>query len=114
MRRTIQSLTIALAVLACGALAFTQSASGEDATAEVTIRDDRFTDARLTVAAGTTVTWTHKGNNQHSVSALEGDWDSGLLMRGETFSYTFTEPGVYAYLCRQHLLQGMRGTITVE
>ncbi len=88
--------------------------AAEDPTAEVAIRDDRFTDARITVTVGTTVTWTHKGSNMHTVSALEGDWDSGLLSRGDRFSYTFSEPGIYSYLCRQHLLQGMRGAITVE
>ena len=86
----------------------------DDPTAEVTIRDDRFVAARLTVAVGTTVTWVHSGHNTHTVSALEDDWSSGLLTRGDHFSYTFTEPGTFPYLCQQHLLQGMRGVITVE
>ena len=91
-----------------------ESTGGEAPAIEVAVRDDRFTDARLTIAPGTTVTWTHKGNNLHTISATDGAWDSGTLQRGDTFSFTFTEPGVYSYLCRQHLLQGMRGTITVE
>ena len=98
----------------------TQSAFAEEqaesapAAVEIAIRDDRFVDARLTVPVGTTVTWAHKGNNTHTTSSLNGEWDSGTLLRGDTFSFTFDTPGVYQYLCRQHLLQGMRGTITVE
>jgi plastocyanin len=91
-----------------------EAAPAEAAAVEVAVRDDRFVGARITVPAGTTVTWVHKGNNAHTISALDDSFDSGTLQRDETFSYTFTEPGVYQYLCRQHLLQGMRGTITVE
>ncbi len=97
-----------------GVIAQAEDTESEAATVEVSVRDDRFADARLAVAPGTTVTWVHKGNNLHTISATDGEWDSGTLQRSETFSFTFTEPGVYPYLCRQHLLQGMRGTITVE
>ena len=81
---------------------------------EVLVRDDRFTESRLTIAVGTTVTWVHKGHNLHTISAVDGMWDSGTVQHGESFSFTFDRPGTYAYFCRQHLLQGMRGTITVE
>ena len=111
MRQVLGLLTL-LAVLV-GSAAITQPTSAEDAGAEVAVRDDRFSDARITVPVGTTVTWVHKGNNTHTVAALDDSFDSGLLSRGDTFSQTFTEPGTYQYLCRQHLLQGMRGTITV-
>jgi plastocyanin len=76
--------------------------------------DDRFTPSRQTVKVGTTVTWLAVGNNQHSTSSLNGLWDSGLIDKGTSYRFTFDKPGVYQYLCRQHLLQGMRGTITVE
>ena len=122
MRQMLGLLTL-LTVLV-GSAAIAQPARAEDAEAtdaeaaeagvEVAVRDDRFVDARITVPVGTTVTWVHKGNNAHTISGLEDGFDSGLLSRGDTFSQTFTEPGTYEYLCRQHLLQGMRGTITVE
>ena len=110
----------AAAGLLLGGLAVAGPAGAEDGAAapaagtEVAVRDDRFADARLTVPVGATVTWVHKGNNAHTVSALEGAFDSGTLARGDSFSFTFDAPGTYQYLCRQHLLQGMRGTITVE
>jgi len=113
LRRLLGSLMLLL-VLGSAGLALAQPTSAEDVSVEVAVRDDRFADARLSIAVGTTVTWTHKGNNLHTVSATDGAWDSGTLQRDETFSVTFSEPGTYTYLCRQHLLQGMRGTITVE
>lgn len=80
----------------------------------VMMLDDRYGPARLTVKTGATVTWIHSGNNLHTATALDGSWDSGSLERGQTFSFTFSAPGTYSYICRQHLLQGMRGTIIVE
>ena len=123
MRRTFGALLLVIVWTITGGTALAQvpeespiepEATVPPAVVEVIVLDDRFSQARLTVKAGTTVTWVHKGNNFHTTSATEGAWDSGTIQRGDTFSYTFTDPGTYAYLCRQHLLQGMRGTITVE
>jgi plastocyanin len=105
---------VAVAGLLIASAAAMRPAYAEDNTVAVTVRDDRFADSRQTVPAGTTVTWTHKGNNGHTVTALDGSFDSGLLERGDEFSFTFSEPGIYQYICRQHILNGMRGTITVE
>ena len=81
---------------------------------QVRMTDDRFNPSRTTVKVGATVTWVNQGNNQHSTSSLDGSWNSGLYGRGESFSFTFDKPGTYQYICLQHLLQGMRGVITVE
>jgi FtsP/CotA-like multicopper oxidase with cupredoxin domain len=76
--------------------------------------DNRFVPTRLTVAAGSTVTWSNHGNNAHTVTSFDGLWDSGTLLHDDQFSFTFTTPGTYRFICRQHLLQGMGGVITVE
>lgn len=86
--------------------------SGE--SVRISMTDDRYTPSRLTIKAGATVTWVNDGNNLHTASALDGSFESGSLSRGEAFSYTFGRPGVYAIICRLHLFQNMRGTITVE
>lgn len=62
--------------------------------------------------------WNHRhlgeqGGNRHSPSSTAGLWHSGSLPRGETFPFTFTEPGASTYRCRVHVFQNMRGTITV-
>ena len=54
-------------------------------------------------------------------AAPEGDTDvdsnelygSGLLIPGQSYTFTFPKPGVYSYVCVVHAPQGMFGTITV-
>jgi plastocyanin len=75
--------------------------------------DNRFEPSHLTVTVGTTVTWTNHGNNAHTVTALDGSWDSGTLLSGDQFRHTFTAPGTYRFFCRQHVFQGMGGTVVV-
>ena len=47
----------------------------------------------------------------HSIVAEDGSFQSPDIGSGETFSFTFTEPGTYNYLCGIH--PTMRGTIVV-
>jgi FtsP/CotA-like multicopper oxidase with cupredoxin domain len=86
------------------------AASGAGA---ISIVDNHFNPGNLTVPAGTTVTWTNNGVNFHTTTSFDGLWDSTIVPPGQTFSFTFSKPGTYTYYCRQHLLQGMRATITV-
>lgn len=66
----------------------------------------------LTVPAGTTVTWTNEDGMMHTVTAADGSFDSGFLNEGDTFSYTFDEPGEYEYFCSPH--PWMRAKVIVE
>ena len=68
----------------------------------VAIVDYGFDAAEIVVPVGTTVTWTNTGGVIHTTTAQDGLWDSGILNTGETFSYTFDEPGTYAYGCALH------------
>lgn len=63
---------------------------------------------------GTTVTWTNKGANFHSLKAYDGSFDSGKLAPGESYSYTFDQPGLFPYICSHHGLQGMIGQVVVN
>lgn len=78
---------------------------------EVKIEDFAFVANALTVKVGTTVTWTNKDTARHTVSSDTGVFESGLFGKGESFSYTFTEVGVFPYYCAPHPY--MKGTITV-
>jgi hypothetical protein len=42
----------------------------------------------------------------------EGVFDSGALNQGDSFSFTFQQPGTYEYFCRLH--PSMRGRILVR
>ncbi len=63
---------------------------------------------------GTTVTWTNDGVNLHTATSYDGEFETGSLATGASASYTFTKPGTYNYFCRQHLRNGMYGTIVVQ
>ena len=78
----------------------------------VSIVDFAFNPSDLTIAAGTTVTWTNNGTFQHTSTSDAGLWDSGTLNTGQSFAYTFNTPGIYTYHCTFHKLS-MHGTITV-
>lgn len=66
----------------------------------------------LTVAAGTTVTWKNDDAMLHTVTDVDGAFDSGFFGEGESWSMTFDEPGEYEYFCLPH--PWMRAKIVVE
>ncbi len=78
---------------------------------QVAIVDYGFEAPMIEVSVGTTVTWTNTGGVIHTTTSTDGLWDSTLLRTGESFSYTFTAPGTYAYQCALHTT--MQGVIVV-
>jgi len=95
-------------VLAAGVLlAGAQSPAGA-----ITIGNFTFNPQRLTVKAGTTVTWTNKDDIPHAVAAVGKEFKSKVLDTDKSFSFTFTTPGSYTYFCSLH--PHMTGTIMVE
>lgn len=103
-------LGMALIVMAAFiAMAGTQrsdaAAPGQNAAKEVEIKIDNFsfTPATVTVAAGTTVTWTNDDDVPHTVVSDDTKtFRSKALDTGDHFSYTFTKAGKYAYFCSVH------------
>lgn len=81
-------------------------------TASVDVFDNGFTLADLTIAKGTTVTWTDTGQRSHTVTGADGTFGSdGVLTSGKTYSHTFDSAGTFAYKCLIH--SDMQGTVTV-
>jgi len=84
------------------------------AAVTVDIDDMAFSPENVTVRVGDTVTWNFADSVPHSVQGV-GDKAMGInspiLTSGE-WSYTFTVPGEFRYLCPLH--PEMRGTVTVE
>ena len=68
----------------------------------------------ITVVLGVnnTVVWTNNDGSPHTVTANNGAFESGNLAPGQTFSFTFTAPGVYQYHCTYH--PWMVGAVTVK
>jgi amicyanin len=82
------------------------------ADTEVKIDNFTFNPPRVTVKAGTTVTWENEDDIPHAVTATKAQFKSKVLDTEEKFSFTFTMPGVYEYFCALH--PHMTGTIVVE
>lgn len=112
-----------LAISACGeeksttdGTASTTSASGSTSTSAnssvVNISGSAFDPAELTVAVGTTVTWSNNDSLTHTVTASGGAFNSGDMKRGQNFGYTFNEPGTFEYGCTIH--PAMQGTVIVK
>jgi amicyanin len=78
----------------------------------VTIDNFVFEPTRLTIKAGTTVTWTNRDDIPHTVAAKDRLFKSKAMDTDETYSFTFSTPGEYSYFCSLH--PHMTGTIVVE
>jgi amicyanin len=78
---------------------------------EVNIDNFAFAPATLTVKAGTTVTWTNKDEDPHTVVDNGGAFRSQALGSGGTYSFTFPTAGTFDYVCSIHPF--MRGTVVV-
>jgi plastocyanin len=89
-----------------------QSAATAGAT-KVEIANLAYNPAQITIAAGSTVTWTNDDTVPHTVTARDRSvLQSGTLNPGDSFSQTFTTPGAIEYFCEFHA--NMKGTIVVQ
>lgn len=88
----------------------TESPTPHGATS-VSISDFKFDPASLTVPVGATVTWTNKDEEPHTVAANDGSFHSPGMDTNATYSFTFTTPGSYDYICSIHPF--MTGTVVV-
>jgi amicyanin len=81
---------------------------------QISIVDFRYVPDTLRVLVGTKVTWTNQDDMPHTVTstAKPRAIDSEALDTDARFSYVFTEPGTYNYLCTLH--PQMKGRVIVE
>jgi len=70
-----------------------------------------YAPATRKIAPGTWVTWSNNGQDAHTVTALDGSFDSGNLDPSEGFSWLFDQPGTFEYVCSLHTW--MTGKIVV-
>jgi plastocyanin len=82
----------------------------------ILLQDNEFHPQKLTIRAGTTVSWINKDPQFRTVRSDDGLFQSSALAIGQMFSFTFDEPGTYAYYCEPgggSGGEGMSGVITV-
>ena len=66
----------------------------------------------IEIKVGDTVTWINDDSSAHTVtSSNDSTFDSDIMRRGETFSFTFDNVGEYPYFCTLH--PSMVGTVIV-
>jgi plastocyanin len=110
MRKSV-SIAILAAVLVIGFVTivegrrgFALNAQEKASTMEVKIDNFSFGPVALTVAVGTTVTWTNRDDIPHTVVSTDDPktFKSKVLDTDEKFSYTFSHAGTYPYFCSIH------------
>jgi plastocyanin len=80
----------------------------------VDARLNQFTPADVIVDVGTRVTWRNTDTIAHNVKKaadvldFHGVFgaDASVFGPGQSYSFTFTKPGAYAYTCTIHTLMG--------
>ncbi|MBI2078676.1 MAG: nitrite reductase, copper-containing [Euryarchaeota archaeon] len=84
----------------------------------VSMQDAKYMPATLTVAVGSTVTWTNKDPVGHTVTPTDkalwgtdgsGDAQTKWLTKGQSWSFTFTKPGTFEYYCIPHAYKDASG-----
>ena len=83
-----------------------------DVVSTVMVVDVAFDPGDIEVPVGTTVDWTNDDPFAHTVTAIDGTFDSGTMDGGQTFSRAFDAPGTFDYFCAIH--PSMTGTVTVN
>lgn len=88
----------------------------------------RYLPDTVRIPAGATIRWVNVSDLIHTVTADPGKafrrenvrlpesaspFDSGDLRPGDSFTHTFTVPGVYRYFCVPHEVAGMVGVVIV-
>jgi plastocyanin len=100
-------------------------------TVEIKMTDTppKFVPLTVTIQKGDTVEWINNAASLHSVTtnpAVAQDpkdvsapagakaFDSGFMTPGAKWSYTFSVPGTYKYLCLPHEKDHMIGVVVVK
>lgn len=124
--RVVALLGAAL-IVATGVLLIAHDPQGTDTTAaqsapaqgvnDVQIKDFTYVPAAITVAAGTTITFTNEDGAPHTATSgtsptADGVFESGTLAKGDSKSIKVTQRGTLVYYCALHPF--MKGTVVVR
>jgi plastocyanin len=118
---------LALVTAACGGGdEGTAAPAGAEGGQTVALKLIAFKPERISVPAGTAVSWKNEDASEHTVTSgtvnqsaggvttsVDNKFESGSLKQNAAFTFTFTAPGTYSYFCKIHPAT-MRGEITVK
>jgi plastocyanin len=105
-------LGVVAAMAASHVSQFARAAEDKSAAANIAIDNFSFTPREITVTAGTTVTWVNHDDVPHTVVSTDKKFRSKALDTDDQFSFTFNDPGTYAYFCSVHPM--MTGKVIIK
>jgi plastocyanin len=113
MRRIMRlSLLPGLGVALAAASLFATRPAAAQTPGAVSIINFAFQPSPIHVAVGSTVQWTNNDPVAHTSTSDNGLWDSTAISPGNSFKFTFTSAGTFAYHCAIH--PGMLGSVIVD
>ena len=100
---TMKRLVLSFLIFSCLSLTTcSKKPKGSPGSNEIWLEYKLFQPSHLTVSPGTTVTFTNKDNANHSVTNLNGLFDSGKISSGSSWEHTFDKAGTYSFYCNYH------------
>ena len=89
----------------------TANVAAKSGPTDVNINAVSVAPAAIKIAPGQSVTWTNLDMLPHQIAVAVKNLKTAVLLRGQSASLKFDEPGSYAYICALH--PNMKGTVEV-
>ena len=86
------------------------AAAPQDNTNAINIKNFSFNPGAITIKKGSTITWANNDSAPHTIKSAT--FNSEILDKKQSFSFTFNQTGTFSYLCSIH--PSMTGKIIVE
>ena len=106
-----RALLAALLLLGAAAIPAYADVSAEIVDLPRAINDWGYNPTTIQAKTGEWVTWSNNGVDVHTVTDVNGAFDSGQLLPSEGYSVFFDQPGTYDYFCALH--DWMKGKVVV-
>ena len=104
----------AVVVLSAGMLAVAIALPAMASTTNVSMTSTlKFDPTRIAVAIGDTVQWDNDSAITHTATSNAGWFNTGDVTAGNSKTRLFLFGGTFAYHCKYHGSQGMRGSVRV-
>jgi plastocyanin len=86
--------------------------SNPPASKTITMQNMSYSVVNLSVAAGTSITWSNTDTTKHTVTADDNSFNSGDIAPGQSFTRIFSNTGSFSYHCIYHAM--MKASINVN
>jgi plastocyanin len=89
----------------------TATAAAEAKAYQVNISNFAYAPNEITVPVGSKITFTNDDAEEHTVTAKDGAFDTGLFGKGESKTITFSAAGEYEVYCKPHPFMKLKITV---